>query len=142
MSIKNHDPLNNSPILLSKDKRDWCAKDRGGPGPKQSRIMVFHHAMNTTPRPTNPGEMIGYSYTQNNKFHDREPEEILKSIQAVDPHFFKTYPKKPSTPLDGAFIKGVIGELARTYYRYGLPAYGKPGLRKTAMQILSAILFL
>lgn len=131
MPIKEHDPLSDEPTLLSPEKRAFCANSWGKPGAfKQAKVMVFHHAMNTTPRPTAPDESIGYGYMNNNKFHDREPKAIQEAIEKVDPTWFDDYPRKASTALDDDFKRGVISELARTFYRYGLAAYGKPGLRK------------
>ncbi len=130
MPIQEHEPLSHEPTLMSADKRAWCSGCWEKRGRKQPRIAVFQFAMNSTPRPTAPGETIAYGYMTLNKFHDREPEELLKEIEKIDPEFFDDYPRKPSTPLDDAFKRAAIGELARAFYRHGLSAYGKPNLRK------------
>ncbi len=99
---------------------------------KQPNIAVFHHAMNTTGRPSAPDESIAYGYMLLAKFHDREPEAIVKAMEAIDPKWFDAYPRKAGTVLDMKFKRAIVGELARTFYHYGLAAYGKPGLRKGA----------
>jgi hypothetical protein len=101
---------------------------------KQPNAAVFQFGMNSTPRPTAPDETIAFGYMSLNKFHDREPEAVLATIEALDPNFFDSYPRKPGTKLDAAFKKAAIGELARAFYRHGLAAYGKPNLRKGAAQ--------
>jgi len=128
---QQHLPLNSNPGLLSEDKRKWCASSWNKRALKQPRIAVFHYAMNSTPRPTAPDETIAYGFMTLNKFHDREPEAIRKTIEALDPEWFDSYPKKEGTDFDDSFKKAVIGELARAFYRHGLAAYGKPGLRKS-----------
>jgi len=115
---------------MSADKRAWWGAPWSGRALKQPRLAVFHYAMNSTPRPTDPGETVAFGYMSLNKFHDREPEAVLRAIEALDPNFFDSYPRKASTQLDPAYKKAVIGEAARVFYRHGLAAYGKPGLRK------------
>lgn len=139
MSERKHEPLKSDPDLLSEEKRKWIADRRSGGSLEQPRLAVFQTAMNTTPRPTNPKQSIASGYMHNNKFHDREPEALWNAIKEIDPGFFDTYPRKKGTPVDAAFVKAAIGELARVFYRYGLPAYGKPGLRKTDNSPLRAI---
>ncbi len=133
--MKEHDPLSDEPVLLSAEKRAWCASPWEKRGRRQPRLAVFQFAMNSTPRPTAPEETISYGYMKLNKFHDREPEAVLAAIDAVDPEFFDSWPRKATTALSSpsewsAFKKGAVGELARAYYRLGLAAYGKPKLRR------------
>ena len=128
MPIQEHEPLSNEPILPSEEKRKLYASPWGKNG--QTWIMVFHHSMNTTARPTNPNQKIGTGYQINNKFHDRESGVIVDAIEKIDPKWFDPYPRKPTTVLDFEFKKAIVGELARVFYRFGLSAYGKPGLRK------------
>lgn len=97
---------------------------------KQPRLAVLHWAVNSTPRPSHPDETIAYGYMNLNKLHDREPEAILRAIESQDPTFFDTYPRAEGTDLDDAFKKAAIGEAMKAFYRHGLSAYGKPGLRK------------
>ena len=64
-----------------------------------------------------------------NKFHDRESLAIVEAIEILDPTFFDSYPRGPSTIYDMDFKKAQVGEAAKAFYRHGLAAYGKPGLR-------------
>jgi hypothetical protein len=133
MAIQEHEPLSSEPGLMSIEKRSFWAglwpKQRH---PKQPRLAVLQYAMNGTMRPTAPGESILYGYMTLNKFHDREPEAVLKVIEGLDSDFFAAYPRREDTILDDEFKKAVIGEAARAFFRHGLSAYGKPKLRKTA----------
>lgn len=131
MPIQEHEPLPESTGTMSEEKRKWWdGKWQIPNGLKQTRKALFHHAMNTTPRPTSPDEAIEYGYVTNNKFHDREPEAVVNGMLAVDPHFFNSYPRRETTQLNKAFLRAVIGEAARAFYRHGFAAYGKPDLRK------------
>lgn len=125
-----HDPLSREPAVPSPEKRAFHARPRNGGGLRQPNIAVFHHAMSTTPRPSSPDDSVAFGYMELAKFHDREPEAIVTAIEAIDPAWFDDYPRKPGTKLDDRFKRAVVGELARTFYKYGLSAYGKPGLRK------------
>lgn len=127
-----HEPISSDPTLPSPDKRTWCHRMWNLRGPKQPWFAVFQYAMNSTMRPSAPDETIAYGYVTLNKFHDREPQIVLKAIEEVDPHYFDDFPRKPTTVLDEDFKCAIIGELARALYRFGLSAYGKPGLRKGA----------
>jgi hypothetical protein len=130
MAIQEHEPLSVEPALPTEERRKHFARPWAKRGIKQPWIAVFHYAMNSTPRPSAPDETIAFGYMNLNKFHDREPEAVVKTIEEVDPNFFDDFPRKPTTALDSAFKKAAVGELARVFYRYGLSAYGKPGLRK------------
>jgi len=134
MPIQEHEPLSTQPNLLSAEKRAWTMVPWSKRALKQPNAAVFQFGMNSTPRPTAPDETIAFGYMSLNKFHDREPEAVLATIEALDPNFFDSYPRKPGTKLDAAFKKAAIGELARAFYRHGLAAYGKPNLRKGAAQ--------
>ena len=132
MPEQQHLPLESRPSLLSPDKRKWCSEPWEKRQARQPRIAVFQYAMNATRRPSNPDETIAYGYMVLNKFHDREPEAVLRAIQELDPNYFDSYPRKPDTELTEVFKKAIIAELARVFFRYGLAAYGKPGLRKSS----------
>ncbi len=127
--VAEHEPLSADAIQLSEEKKAFCAKPWIKQGVKQPHIAVFNYACQSTPRPSDPKETIAYGAMNLNKLHDHEPEAIIKAIEAVDPNWFDTYPRKPGTNFDMNFKKKVVSELARTFFRYGLNAYGKPGLR-------------
>lgn len=128
--VQEHAPKSDTPTVLSPEKRKFFATARPGSDFKQPRLAVFQHAMNRTPRPTEPSESIAYGYMNLNKFHDREPEAVMLAIREIDPHFWDDYPRRPGKEADDDFVKAAIGEAARAFYRHGLAAYGKPGLRK------------
>lgn len=125
-----YDPKSESSEIMSPEKRDWWASLWDKKGLKQPRIAVLQFAMNSTPRPTCPEETVAYGYMVGSKFHDKEPELLLSVIEDLDPDFFVTFPRRSLTKLNYAFKKAAIGEAARSFYRHGLAAYGKPGLRK------------
>jgi len=127
---REHEPLSSDPILLSEEKRAWCNKPWTKGQLEQPNIAVVLDRLFKTPRPSNPKQSIARGYTSLNKFHDREPEVALKAIEEIAPDLFNDYPRKPKTIFNDAFKKAAIGELARTYLRYGLSAYGKPDLRR------------
>lgn len=129
-SVREHDPINEEPLLLSPRKRAWWADLWPGRPVKQPRVAVLQWAMNSTPRPSHPDETVAYGYMNLNKLHDREPEAIVRAIESQDPSFFETYPRSDGTQPDDTFKKGAVGEAARAFYRHGLSAYGKPNLRK------------
>jgi hypothetical protein len=132
MSIQEHEPLSAEPAVPTEERRKHYASAWTKRGIKQPWIAVFHYAMNSTPRPSAPNETIAFGYMNLNKFHDREPEAVMKVIEEIDPNWFDNIPRKPTTTLDAAFKRAALGELARIFYRYGLSAYGKPNLRKQA----------
>jgi hypothetical protein len=126
-----HEPLDSEPGLMSATKRSWWAAPWDKRPVKQPRLGVFQYAMNSTVRPTAPNESVAYGYVSLSKFHDREPEAVLKAIEALDPSFFDSFPRRDlNAPMDVADKKAAIGDAARVFYRHGLAAYGKPGLRK------------
>lgn len=98
---------------------------------KQPRVAVCQYAMNATPRRTRPDETLAYGYMDmnHNRFHDREPEAILRVIEELDPEFFDTYPRNRGTASADRFKRMVVGEAAREFCRQGRAAYGIPGLR-------------
>lgn len=130
-AIKMHEPLEESSELMGAPKRAWWAGGYRSPrtGLMVARVCVLQHVMNTTPRPTEPKESIAFGYMRLNKFHDREPEALVTAIEEIDPGFYETFPRKAGTELTLAFKKAVTGEAARSFYRHGLAAYGKPNLR-------------
>jgi hypothetical protein len=130
MPEQQFEPLSSEPGLMSEEKRNWCASllPRNG-AIKQPKFIVLLQAMAVTPRPSAPDESILFGYVTLNKFHDREPEAVLKAIENTSPTFFDDYPRRPNTELNDKFKKAVIGEMARAFCRHGLAAYGKPGLR-------------
>jgi len=133
MSIQMHKPLDPTPGLMSEALRRFWEQELPRPSAlKQTRVMALHAAMNTLPRPTSPGESIGYGYQRNNKFHDREPAAIREFLEQVDPSFFDSYPRRASTEFTDKSKEAAIGEAARAFYRHGLAAYGKPLLRSDA----------
>lgn len=115
---------------MSATKRSWWAACWPGRPVKQPRVAVLHYAVNSSVRPSAPDESVAFGYVNHNKFHDREPELVLRAIESQDPHFFDSYPRKAGTVLDEAYKKAIVGEAATAFYRHGLSAYGKPGLRK------------
>jgi len=130
MPIQEHEPLSSEPGLMSADKRAWWAGAWEKRALKQPRMAVLQYAMNSTRRPTAPDETVAYGYVSLNKFHDRESLVVLKTIETLDVQFFDSFPRKSTTALDETFKKAIIGEACRAFYRHGLSAYGKPGLRK------------
>lgn len=130
MPEQQFEPLNSEPDLMSEEKRTWCASllPRGG-AMKQPKVIIFLQAMAVTPRPSAPDESILFGYMHLNKFHDREPEAILKAIESAFPTFFDDFPRRPNTEFNDKFKKAIIGEMAKAFCRHGLAAYGKPGLR-------------
>lgn len=140
MAIKQHEPLDSTPELLSEDKRKWFSSLHSTiDSLAQSRLFVFQTAMNATPRPTQPDESIAFGYMRLNKFHDREPEKIVESIELIDKDFFNSYPRREGTLLDLQFKKQVVSEAARTFYKFGLASYGKPKLRKESKENLNEV---
>lgn len=133
MPIQEHEPLNSDPSLLSPEKRDWWSSTwTARPSPKQPRMAVLFYAVSATMRPTSRDETVLHGYVSLNKFHDREPEAVLKTIEELDPGFFTDYPRRPETELTVAFKKAAIGEASRWFFRFGMSAYGKPNLRRSA----------
>lgn len=133
MAEKKHEPISGEPTLMSPEKRAWWAATWAArPSPKQPRLAVLSYVMSATMRPTARDETILHGYMALNKFHDREPELLLAEIEKLDPGFFEAYPRNPGTKLDDAFKRAAIGEAARCFFRHGLSAYGKPGLRRKA----------
>lgn len=128
MTQRKHAPKN-AFALMSVDKLAWRSAAWEKRPMKQPRVAVFQFAMNATPRPTRPDETVAYGYMNHNRFHDREPEAILRAIEELDPEFFDTYPRKRGTELTDRFKRMVSGEAAREFYRQGRVAYGIPGLR-------------
>jgi hypothetical protein len=125
------EPLSDEPGLMSEDKRLFWSKEWTNPGGIMTpNLALFQYAMNGTLRPTNPRETIAMGYTRGSKFHDREPEAVVKAMLVLNPAFFNSYPRKEGTPVDMQLMKAAVGEAARAFYRHGLSAYGKPGLRK------------
>jgi hypothetical protein len=135
MPIQEHPPLDSSHELMSPKKRAWWAEVWDKRPLKQPRLAVLQFAMNSTPRPSAPNETIAFGYMNLNKFHDRESLAIVEAIEAIDPTFFDTYPREASTTFDVDFKKAQVGEAAKAFYRHGLAAYGKPGLRSSTSVI-------
>jgi len=130
MSVKKHEPLIQQPSLMSPEKRDfWSATWPARPSPKAPRMAVLFYAVSATMRPTARDETVLHGYVSLNKFHDREPELVLKAIESLDPAFFDDYPRKPGTGLTAAFKKAAIGEAARQFFRFGM-AFDPPDFRK------------
>jgi len=127
--VKGAKPMSSDPALLSPEKRKWWSELWPTHPPKQPRMAVLFYAMSVVMRPTTRDETILYGYVTLQKFHDREPEAVLKVIEGLDSGFFDTYPRKSGTKLTKAYKKAVIGEAAQCFFRYGIPAYGKPNLR-------------
>ena len=128
---------------LSLEKLTWWSAPWSGSEAKQPRLAVFQHVMNTSPRPTSPDETIAFGYLRLCKFHDREPAVIAERIRELDPAFFDDYPRKSSTRFDEAFIRAVIGEAARMFYRSGIAAYRRRAVgleAKTGGELLGALL--
>ncbi len=128
--MNQFDPKDNKPTPMSAAKRDfWNGPFVSPSGITTCRLAVFHYAMNSTVRPTDPSQTIAYGYVQGNKLHDREPELLVQVILAQDPNFFDSYPRKPGAPVTMDLMKTAVSDAARAFYRHGMPAYGKPGLR-------------
>jgi hypothetical protein len=124
-------PLDDSSEPMSATKQAWWASAWPKKLPlKQPRVALFHYAMNGTLRPTEPTETMAFGYTNMKKFHDRESGIILDVIEAQDPDFFSTFPRKPGTELTPEFKRAAIGEAAKAFYHHNQAAYSKPKLRK------------
>lgn len=124
-------PLDGSAALMSEPRRRfWATRLPRKSSLGQTKIMVFHNAMNTTPRPSNPADSIGAGYQESEKLHDREPERLVRAIETLDPNFFDDFPRQDmSAPMAMTEKGAAVGEAARAFYRHGLPGYGKPALR-------------
>lgn len=137
MSIKEHDPISSKPPLMSPTKRAWWAGLRKNPSKpdarkKQPRMAVLFYIVASASRPSDPDETLLWGCVGLNKLHDKEPELIVTLIEKIDPNFFDSYPREPSTALNMTFKKAQVGEACRSFFKHGLASYGKPGLRKTA----------
>ena len=130
MTKPKYKPLQTGATALSEEKRSWWDQLWRVSGLKQSRKVVFQHAMNTTARPTHPGESVEYGYVSNLKFLNYEMTAVVEKILALDSRFFETYPRRKNTKFGMNFMRAVVGEAARAFYRHGLTTYGKPELRK------------
>jgi hypothetical protein len=127
--VAEHEPISDEPEELSPAKGSWCDQPWSKRGKKQPMIGVFLFVVMGNTRPSNEDETLAFGYVSLNKFHDKEPELIVQKIEEIDPEWFNSFPRKPSTPFDLKFKKAVVGELAKQYLRRGRAAYGKPDLR-------------
>lgn len=119
-----------SSSLMSEPRRAFWASFWSGSSLQQSKLMVFQHAMNTTPRPTNPSQSIGYAFQKQEKLHDREPALLVAEMEALDPHFFDEYPRQDmSQPMSMSAKCAAVGVAARHFYRHGIAGRSAlPGL--------------
>jgi hypothetical protein len=127
--VAEHEPLSDEPEELSPAKRNWCNQPWTKRGYKTPHIAVFFFVVFGENRPSAKDEKLAWGIVALNKLHDKEPGYIVQKIEEVDPEWFNSYPRKPSTTFDLAFKKVVVGELAKAYLRFGRTGYGKPELR-------------
>lgn len=127
-STPEHAPLGGREFL-SPAKLNWFKTEvREG----LSRCAAIANVLTRTARPTNPSQTLWDSLFINLKFHDREPDLVVKVLEEQWPNFFDLMPVRGGSVITIEKKKELVGEWCRSFIRLGLSAYGKPGLRKTA----------
>jgi len=121
--MAQHEPLNDK-VEISDNMKAFLQSKIGN----SSRESIFVRVLTETIRPTNKDENLYDGYVRMDKFHDKEPEHIVKTLEMRYPEFFDSLPHRGD--LTFGKKKCSVGIFAKYRIKHGRSAYGKPTLRK------------
>lgn len=99
----------------------WWSQRWGTRRPKQSRLSVFHYALNTTESAARPGGSVAYAVMCFGQPARLDPADLALAVARIldlDPSFFDGYP-------GGGEPAEIVRHAVRVFCNFGLPLDGE-----------------
>ena len=118
--------------FLSEAMLSFCDNPCGSEKrPEMIRKTLLDNVLTSTPRKTNPRQMIADQARLADKLHDGEPEILITAVEDRCPKFFEELPRRDSnkSPIMEQ-KKQFISNYIRHFYHQGMIKYSKPSFNK------------